>query len=547
MEKDINFWDGEFPSIEIDVDYLKSLSKIERIKYIGRLLFQEKDLGNRMQLLNFIINGLSKVGKIFIKNKEFAKYMQLLDGGNRLIAISAALGNVVKTKQNYKHIKNNEIAKLMGYPNGNYVNSINMEVTQAMLEAFLSMNDYHKQKYKIVIDKTTSTKNEGQKGSDKEEGNGTFIGVQKMMIVGHIDKEENKFGIIVNFTTGITDTEEDTTNVSTAKLFFPVTGSSLIHDKLKDTIEKIIYELYVEKVDTSKNFIRVNGTKLEVCNRISIKETIRNIDIEKLRKSVDKTLAEGKRRGIILVGEPGTGKTISIHKLINYFPKSLVFWVKPDSISTVSGIRNTFKIFEMFKNSIIVFDDIDSASLTKKDEVTNEFLVKLDGTSKDLKGFIIATVNDPSKLHPALINRPERFDEAIKVETPRSHEEIAEILEGKSVESGYYYKKDAKNVYGDEVKGYITVDLSGKKNKDLKKLYDDIINVALTQVQIAGLIRNCHQYYGEISVKSLRDAYDSAMRSISCANMSAKKSGRLIESDDLSEEAKANLYRENKH
>jgi hypothetical protein len=544
LDKETNFWDGEFPSIEIDVDYLKGLSKMDRAKYILRLFFQEKDLGNRVNLLNYIFSGLSKVGKVFIKNKQFQEYMKLLDGGTKLVAISAALGNVVKTKQNYKHIKNNEIAKLMGFPNGNYVNSVNIEVTQAMLEAFLSMNDYHKQKYKIVIDKTTSTKNDNAAGkSDKEEGGG-LIGVQKMMIVGHIDKEENKFGIVVNFTSSLIDSEEDTTNVSTAKLFFPVTGSTLIHDQLKDTIEKIIYELYVEKVDTSKNFIRVNGNKLEICERINIKENIRNIDIDKLRRSIDKTLKEGSRRGIVFVGEPGVGKTISVHKLINYFPKNLVFWIKPDSISTVSGIRNTFKIFEMFENSIMVFDDIDSAALTKKDEVTNEFLVKLDGTSK-LKGFIIATVNDPSKLHPALINRPERFDEAIEVKTPHTHEEISEILESKSMDSGYYYKKDAKNAWH-EVKGPITVELSGKKNKELTKLYDDIIKMGLTQVQIAGLVRNCHQYHGEISVKSLRDAYDSCIRSISCANMIAKK-GKLVESDDLSEESKANLYRDHKH
>ena len=550
MEKDLlwTFNEGDFPSIEIDVEYFKSLSKLDRIKYIGKLFFQEKDLGNRINLLNYIIGTASKVGKVFIKNREFQEYMKLLENGTRLVGVSAALGNMVKAKQTYRHVKNNEIAKLMGFPNGNYVKFTKMDVTQSMLEAFLEMTDSHKEKYKLKIDQIISNKNEAAaptsskkdatKGSEGEQA----FGVQKMMISGNLEKDENKFGIVINSYVSMLEDDSDTTNVTSAKLFFPVTGSTLVEDELRERLEQIMFELYIEKVDTRKNYVLVNGTKLEIMERNNITANIRNIDIMKLKRSIEKTLEEGKRRGIVLVGEPGVGKTISVHKLINYFPNNLVFWVKPDSISTTTGIKNTFKIFEMFKNSIMVFDDIDSAPLTKKDEVTNEFLVKLDGTSK-LTGFVIATVNDPSKLHSALINRPERFDEAIEVKTPQVHEEVYEILQMKANEEGYFTKKETnRKGFYEDVKGYITINFADKKNTGLTELYAKIISSKLTQVQVSGLIGFCHQYHSEISLASLTDAYESSIKSMACANMIAKK-GRLIESDDLSNEANANLSR----
>lgn len=558
-----SFGEGDFPSIEIDTEYFNSLSKIDRLKYIGKLFFQEKDLGNRINMLNYVTGTIAKVGKVFIKNVEFKEYLNLVESGTKLIGVSAALGNMFKAKQTYKHTKNNEIAKLMGFPNGNYVNLTKMEVTQAMLEAFLEMSDLHKEKYLIKIENVVSEGNGGKDEPDqKSEKDGVAVGMKKMMVTGSIDgKDENKWGLVVNLMVGVFD-DDETTNVSNAKLFYPITGTTIHHEDLKERIQKIMFELYIDKVDTRKNYVRINGTKLEICERQNITENIRNIDIPKISKSIEKTLLEGSRRGIIFVGEPGTGKTIAVHKLINNFPNNLVFWVNPDSISTVMGIRNVFKVFEMFKNSIMVFDDIDSAPLTRKDEITNEFLVKLDGTSK-LVGFVIATVNDPSKLHAALINRPERFDEAIEVKTPQSSEEVIEIIFSKSHEFGYITPEEKHDGYyvDGEIKGLITIfpqkkivknksktkkqykkvnNIIPKTNAEIDKLANIMISHKLTQVQIAGLVRYCHQYFSEISILSLEDALKSTLNSINCANKIAKK-GRLIDSEDLSDESYSNL------
>lgn len=533
---DWNFGDS-FPSIEIDTEHWKTLSVSEKFKYVGRLLFQEKDLGNRMNMLNYIMSNTAKVGKAFVKNPEIRAYFDIMENATNLISVSAAVGNVFKAKQNYRHTKNNAIAKLMGFPNGNYVDEKRIDVTPSMVDAFIDINDYHKDKYKIVIEHVQSNDLDGKKvDNKKEEAEGLPI-IKNIKMCGTIDKE-TKWGMTIKSFTSVMDEGTDTTNSATCKLFYPVTGMKMHADELKDKIQEIMYQIYIDKVNTCENFVRINGTTLEICKRIQINEDIRNLNVPRICTAITKTLREQTRRGIVLVGEPGTGKTISLHKIINNFPETLVFWVTSDSINSIPGIRNVFKIFKMFKNSIIVFDDLDAAPLTTKDEKTAEFLRQLDGTS-ELTGFLIAAVNDPSKIHMTVINRPERFDDVYHVKLPETEEEIISILYSKANEKGYYPKgsKGISRKIG-------TIDFT-KTDKQLKAICKEVIKAEFTQVQIAGLINDCHTYTQahNITIALLKDAVKSRMESVGTSNMIAVK-GRLKEDrNNLSVEATANLNR----
>lgn len=534
---DWNFGDS-FPSIEIDTEHWKTLSVGERFKYIGRLLFQEKDLGNRMNMLNYIMSNTAKVGKAFVKNPEIRGYFDIMENATNLISVSAAVGNVFKAKQNHRHTKNNAIAKLMGFPNGNYVDFKNLDVTQAMVDAFTDMNDYHKDKYKIVIEQVQSNDSEGKKIDDKKDDPENIPIVKNIKMCGTIDKEI-KWGMTIRSFANVMDDGVDTTHSATCKLFYPVTGLKIHADELKDKIQEIMYQIYIDKVNTHENFVRINGAVLEICKRIQIKEDIKNLNIPRICTAITKTLRDQTRRGIVLVGEPGTGKTISLHKIINNFPDSLVFWVTSDSINSIAGIRNVFKIFKMFKNSIIVFDDLDAAPLTTKNEMTAEFLRQLDGTS-DLTGFLIAAVNDPSKIHMTVINRPERFDDVYHVKLPSTEEEVTSILFSKSNAKGYYHKEKGKHRH--DAIGTIDFD---KNDKSLKLICKQVIKAGFTQVQISGLINDCHTYTkaNNITIALLKDAVKSRMESVGTSNMIAVK-GRLIEDrENLSVEATANLNR----
>ena len=154
MTNESNGWNfgDSFPSIEIDTNYWQTLNGVEKLQYLKRLVFQEKDFGNRINLINFILTKSSKVGKALTKNPEIRGYFDVFENSANFISILAALGNVVKAKQTHTAMKNNDIAKLMGFPNGSCVNEGKLNITGAMVDIFISINEYDKTKYGITID-----------------------------------------------------------------------------------------------------------------------------------------------------------------------------------------------------------------------------------------------------------------------------------------------------------------------------------------------------------------------------------------------------------
>ncbi len=542
-----NFGDS-FPSIEIDADYWKTLTMQEKGQYFLRLIFQEKDLGNRINMLNYILGNSAKIMRTFIKNPEVKEYADIFENAAHLISVSAALGNVVKQKQKFKNTKNNEIAKLMGLPNGNYVSESRLDITHAMAEAFVDMTDYHKDKYSMTIDNVVADDPKNKSG-DNPDADGVSSISKTIKLAGTVDKD-NKWGLIIKTTGGLFD-DEDTTSTTKCTLFFPNTGMKMHPDELQERIQKVMYELYVEKIDTRANYIEIKGTRLEVCKREEIDVEIKNIDVKRITNTMRKVLEENERRGMIFVGEPGVGKTICVHKVTNYFRDRLVFWVSSDSINSVLGIRQVFKIFAMFPNCIIVFDDLDSGPFTGKDEVTGEFIKMLDGTNnRELKAFILATVNDPSKLHNTLINRPERFDEVIHVKNPESEDEVITIIFGKAESKGYVRKEEVDEdpdiLEDEDVKGPIGFT---EDDPELLALARTIIKERFTHAMVAGLIKDAHFRInaGEpLTVDALRAAVDERLASIQTANMVAKKGRLHVDMDSLSDEANANLMKKSK-
>ena len=110
----LSFTDN-FPSIEVDIDHWKSLKSWKlRGKYLMRLLFQEKDMAVRLSMMNYIIKTTGKVGRAFIKNKEFIEYLDVLEYSTHLFSVTATVGNLFKAKQSVRNTRNNAMAKMMG-------------------------------------------------------------------------------------------------------------------------------------------------------------------------------------------------------------------------------------------------------------------------------------------------------------------------------------------------------------------------------------------------------------------------------------------------
>jgi len=124
------------------------------------------------------------------------------------------------------------------------------------------------------------------------------------------------------------------------------------------------------------------------------------------------------KKGILISGSPGLGKSSMAEAIANYLKRNLYVINLPeiskeDFKSLMNGISN---------NSVILIDDIDiciaNRDSAKEDGVDlASLLAFLDSPISIDDTIIVATTNHPEKLDPALVRRG-RFDIMIKMESP---------------------------------------------------------------------------------------------------------------------------------
>jgi hypothetical protein len=115
------------------------------------------------------------------------------------------------------------------------------------------------------------------------------------------------------------------------------------------------------------------------------------------------------KRGIVLIGPPGNGKTHAVKALINDLGQSCLY-VK--SLSTENAddhhhIRSVFAKAREAAPCLLVLEDLDSLIT---DHNRSFFLNELDGFASNEGIVTIASTNHPERLDPAIMNRPSRFD-----------------------------------------------------------------------------------------------------------------------------------------
>lgn len=162
------------------------------------------------------------------------------------------------------------------------------------------------------------------------------------------------------------------------------------------------------------------------------------------------------RRGIILYGSPGNGKTSICRWISKNLPGVTRIWLTdwhmgPGEISAV------FELARMFSPSIIFMEDIDTAGISRHIGRMNSFLGKLlneiDGIEENDGVIIVATTNDIYSLDDALANRPGRFDLKIKVGNP--HPSIVKKIAGHeaNITLAEAFKRREDRIYREKILG----------------------------------------------------------------------------------------------
>lgn len=122
------------------------------------------------------------------------------------------------------------------------------------------------------------------------------------------------------------------------------------------------------------------------------------------------------KRGVLLWGPPGGGKTATVALLSNYLigQDGLVILGGGPPAWTIAGLSVLRKI-EPKRNIIVIMEDIDEML---RNFPEHDLLALLDGENQVENVVMIATTNYPEKLGARIINRPSRFDERIFVDMP---------------------------------------------------------------------------------------------------------------------------------
>ena len=171
-------------------------------------------------------------------------------------------------------------------------------------------------------------------------------------------------------------------------------------------------------------------------------------DIEKFwnRKDKFKQYNFIHKRGILLYGQPGCGKSAIIQlctkHLIEKMNGIVINITNGDQVEHYSKLIGKLRQVEPERPLVVIFEDIDAIA-SEGSWTTSMILNLLDGIKQIQNVVYISTPNHPEKLEDRITNRPSRFDRRYEVELPNEEVRKAYIQNKLS-------KTDLKKINMDE-------------------------------------------------------------------------------------------------
>jgi len=228
-----------------------------------------------------------------------------------------------------------------------------------------------------------------------------------------------------------------------------------------------------------------------------------------------------KSRGLLFVGPPGTGKTMTGKILMDNTDATFI-WISSkdmDRVGAVTALKMGFQLARDLGPSVLFMEDID---YWIKGYAIDTLKTELDGMHENNKVLTILTSNFPQDLPDALLDRPGRFHEILNYDLPtkeirsemiqkwaevddKTADSIAELTEGLSGAHIKELVEYAKDIAGDE-----GIEMSEALLKSLEKMTEqkELINTIRQSNKSFAIIEKEGKVISKKNMKTLVIARD---------------------------------------
>lgn len=141
----------------------------------------------------------------------------------------------------------------------------------------------------------------------------------------------------------------------------------------------------------------------------AVKEVLEDFSYFSSKESVYRDLGILYKRGVLLFGEPGTGKTTAIQMIVDKVRSndSIIIWITGEIPLDLIRVLKTD-----IRSKILIFEELTN---TIKEHNLGKFLTFLDGENSLDNVYIIGTTNYPENLPGNVVDRPGRFDKLCRI------------------------------------------------------------------------------------------------------------------------------------
>jgi len=211
------------------------------------------------------------------------------------------------------------------------------------------------------------------------------------------------------------------------------------------------------------------------------------------------------KRGVILEGPVGTGKTSLGYIICNNLPDNTIIWITPEILGenghqAYSSIKILYKLADFVTPCVIFLEDLDLFSGNRDmiggDKMSLGALMNiLDGINTISNSITIGTTNRLDEIEKALKNRPGRFDRIVEISS--LEKELRKKMIKNRLQSWKITDIIINNIVdrtdnwtGAEIQEFVnTLNLNFiSSNKKVKKVTEDMVEKVIATMQSFGIV-----------------------------------------------------------